>query len=590
MTGKGSEMSEKAGAGYTNEINVQVLVALMKYHGVSRVVASPGTTNITFVACLQRDPYFTVYSSVDERSAAYMACGIAAETGKPVALSCTGATASRNYLSGLTEAFYRKLPVLAVTSTQHLGRIGNMVPQVIDRTNELNDVCRLSIQCPTVRSAEDRWACEASLNRALLELTRDGGGPVHINLVTTYSNNFEIKKLPRVRCVDRIERGDELPVIAGSRIAVLVGAHQAWSARLSKTVDDFCERYDAVVLCDRTSNYTGKYRVDASLVCSQTRSAPGVRDCDVLIHIGEISGAAIYCNAKEVWRIDPEGIPRDSFQKLRYVFEMLEEEFFEAYAERAEPMATHPYLDAWSNEDGAVRAKIPELPFSNPWIAQHVAPMLPEGSVLHLGILNSLRSWNLVLLDPSIRCYCNTGGFGIDGCVSSLIGASLASPEKLFFGVVGDLAMFYDLNSLGNRHVGANIRLMVVNNGVGTEFKNYNHKAAAFGDEADAYMAARGHFGAKSRSLLRHYAGDLGFEYLSASTKEELLVAAERFTTPKTCERPMMLEVFTDSADESDALKTLYELEVDTKGAAKQAVKSLIGNKGVAVAKKILGR
>lgn len=579
-----------AGPGYTDEVNVQVLVALMKHHGLCRVVASPGTTNITFIACLQRDPYFTVYSSVDERSAAYMACGIAAETGEPVALSCTGATASRNYLPGLTEAFYRRLPVLAVTSTQHLGRIGNMVPQVIDRTNELNDVCRLSVQCPSVHTAVDRWACETSLNRALLELTRDGGGPVHINLVTTYSGNFDTRKLPPVRCVDRVGRRDELPSLTEKRVAVFVGAHLAWDERLAKAVDSFCERYDAVVLRDRTSNYPGRYGADASLVCSQTNSVPNVRNCDVMVHIGEISGASINVNVKEVWRVDPEGVPRDPFQKLRYVFGMEEAEFFEAYAMLAEPIGAHPYLHAWRAEDAKVRALIPELPLSNPWLAQNVGPMLPEGSVLHLGILNSLRSWNLFPLDPSVRCYCNTGGFGIDGCVSSLIGASLASPDKLFFGVVGDLACFYDLNSLGNRHVGPNVRLMVVNNGVGTEFKNYNHKAAAFGGEADAYMAARGHFGNRSRDLLRHYATDLGFEYLSASTKEEALQAAERFTTPERCERPMLLEVFTDSRDESDALQTLYELEVDAKGTAKQAVKSILGDRGVAAAKRILGR
>ena len=158
---------------YTDEVNVQTLIALMKHHGVRRVVASPGTTNITFVASIQQDPFFKVYSSVNERSAAYIACGMAAETGESVALSCTGATASRNYLSGLTEAYYRKLPVLAVTATQHLGRIGHMVPQVIDRTSKLNDACRMSVQCLSVHDDDDRWACEASLNRALLELTRD---------------------------------------------------------------------------------------------------------------------------------------------------------------------------------------------------------------------------------------------------------------------------------------------------------------------------------------------------------------------------------------------------------------------------------
>ena len=95
---------------------------------------------------LQRDPFFQVYSSVDERSAAYIACGLAEETGEPVALSCTQATASRNYFPGLTEAYYRKLPVLAVTSTQHAVRIGQNIQQAIDRTVQPVDTVKLSVQ------------------------------------------------------------------------------------------------------------------------------------------------------------------------------------------------------------------------------------------------------------------------------------------------------------------------------------------------------------------------------------------------------------------------------------------------------------
>lgn len=583
-------MANTAGNGYTDEANIQILVSLMKHHGLCRVVASPGATNVTLVACLQRDPFFTVYSSVDERSAAYMACGIAAETGEPVALSCTGATASRNYMPGLTEAFYRKLSVLAVTSTQHLGRIGHMCPQVIDRTNELNDVCRVSVQCPTVQSADDRWACEANLNRALLELTREGGGPVHINMVTTYSNNFDVAELPAVRAVDRVERGDELPTLDGRRVAVYVGAHRAWTDFEVGACEAFCERYGAVVFCDHTSNYPGAHGVMGALVTTQQHYYSECRNVDVLVHVGEVSGAYACPGAKEVWRVSLDGQPRDAFGKLRYVFDMGEGEFFRAYADAEGAPAGLNLADEWRAEDARIRAKIPELPFSNIWCAKELAPMLPAGSVLHLGILNSLRSWNFFPKDSSIRSYCNTGGFGIDGCMSSLIGASLCSPEKTFFGVVGDLACFYDLNSLGNRHVGMNVRIMVVDNGVGTEFKNFNHKCAAFGDEADAYMAARGHYGNRSRELLRHYAEDLGFEYLCAASKEEFLAAAERFTAAEQAERPMLFEVFTDSQDESDALKTMYSLETNAAGMAKDAVRGILGDKGIAAVKKVLGR
>ena len=96
---------------YTDERNVQILIALLKKHGTKHIVASPGSTNVTFVGSVQQDSFFEIYSCVDERSAAYMACGLAAEIMQPVVLSCTGATASRNYFPALTEAYYRKLPI-----------------------------------------------------------------------------------------------------------------------------------------------------------------------------------------------------------------------------------------------------------------------------------------------------------------------------------------------------------------------------------------------------------------------------------------------------------------------------------------------
>lgn len=129
---------------YSSEQNVQILIYLLKQHNIRKVIASPGTTNINFVASVQFDKYFQVYSCVDERSAAYMACGMAEESGEPVVLTCTGATASRNYVPGLTEAYYRKLPVLAITSTQHPGRVGQNVPQVIDRSTRMKDLVMCS--------------------------------------------------------------------------------------------------------------------------------------------------------------------------------------------------------------------------------------------------------------------------------------------------------------------------------------------------------------------------------------------------------------------------------------------------------------
>ena len=64
---------------YSDEKNILLMVALLKAHNIRRVIASPGTTNITFIGSLMHDPFFEMYSSVDERSAAYIACGMAEE-------------------------------------------------------------------------------------------------------------------------------------------------------------------------------------------------------------------------------------------------------------------------------------------------------------------------------------------------------------------------------------------------------------------------------------------------------------------------------------------------------------------------------
>ena len=87
---------------FSEEKNVLMMMSLMKAHNIKKVIVSPGTTNVSLVVSMQQDDYFELYSAYDERSAAYMACGMAAECGEPVALSCTQATASRNYFSRLT--------------------------------------------------------------------------------------------------------------------------------------------------------------------------------------------------------------------------------------------------------------------------------------------------------------------------------------------------------------------------------------------------------------------------------------------------------------------------------------------------------
>lgn len=576
---------------YSDEKNIQIVISLLKANGIKKIVASPGATNFSFVGSLQHDPWFEIYSSVDERSAAYIACGLAAESSEPVVLTCTGSTASRNYLPGLTEAYYRKLPVLAITSHQGKDRLGQLIFQNIDRSNPPHDAVKLSVELPVIKDERDEAFVTMEANKAILELRRNGGGPVHINMFTTYSRDFSVRELPPVRVMKRVQAWDAMPEMPKGNICVYVGSHVQFTAAQTEAVDRFCATHDAVVICDHTSGYYGKYHLLPTLAQLQ-RVETLFETFDLMIHIGEVSAATFAGTVpvKEIWRVSEDGELRDPFKKLTTVFQMSELSFFKHYS--SEKSNKHDSIDKYRELFAEIYNHIPELPFSNIWTASELSKRLPKGSLFHISASNSRRCWNMFHLPEEVQCTSNVGCCGIDGCTSSMIGSSLASPNRLCYLVTGDLAFFYDLNSLGNRHIGNNIRIILINNAIGAEFKLSQHFCYKFGETADSYMAAAGHFGAKSPVLVKHYAEDLGFQYLSANNKEEFLIALETFTTPETTDKPMILEVFTTHENENNALRLMTNINCDAKTALKNKVtdtiRSVAGETGIKVIKNIL--
>lgn len=573
---------------YTDEKSVQIIISLLKAHNVRKVVSSPGTMNVTFIGSIQDDDFFEIYSSVDERSAAYIACGLAAESGEPVVLTCTGATASRNYMPGLTEAFYRKLPILALTATPPIERIGNNIPQIIDRTNQLNDTFVKSFFVNSCNTIEDENNCVNIVNDALLTLRRNGSGPVNLNYVSFASKNFNVKELPKVRKIDRYTAESNLPNLVDKKIGIFVGAHNIMSDNLINLIDNFCEKYNSVVLCDQSSNYKGKYGISASLIMQQDFYISPCNNFDIIIDIGEISGSYIKFLTKESWRVSLDGEIRHRSYPITKVFEMSEEYFFNQYNKMSNFSSDLSIYNRWVQEDNELRKNIPELPFSNVWIAQNMYTKLPENSNVYLGILNTLRSWNYCPLLKKQHVYCNTGGFGIDGTISSLLGVSLAS-DNISYCICGDLAFFYDMNSLGNRYVNKNMRIMVINNGKGTEFRNYSHMASQFGEKADKYIAAGGHYGNKSEILIKNYSESLGFKYISASNKNEFNEQIDKFLVIKS-DSPIIFEVFTNSEDESKSLKNIRAIKQSLKGKIKEKIGKSLNTETKEKLKKIVGR
>ena len=300
-----------------------------------------------------------------------------------------------------------------------------------------------------------------------------------------------------------------------------------------------------------------------------------------MIHIGEISGAYFRFKNTKVWRVNQDGEVRDAFKLLTDVFEMDELSFFTHYNTQCEKSIPNTYYTEWINELKRIDNIIEDLPFSNVWMCKQTAYRLPENSVLYLGILNSLRSWSLYDTPRSVYTYSNVGGFGIDGGLSSCVGASLVHPEKLYFCVIGDLALFYDLNILGNKNIGNNLRILLSNNGTGYEMHCANSNGLAFStQERDLFFCAGGHNGNQSRTVIKHFAEDLGFEYISAETKDEYLEKVKHFIDPEYKDKPIFFEVFIKMEDDDIAYNKTKITLTSGVSSAKKVAKELLGEKG----------
>lgn len=121
------------------------------------------------------------------------------------------------------------------------------------------------------------------------------------------------------------------------------------------------------------------------------------------------------------------------------------------------------------------------------------------------------------------------------------------------------------MNSIGNRDIKGNVRILVVNNGLGQEFKNYSCYSSMLGDDTDKFIAAKGHFGNQSKTLVRSYAENLGFEYLTASNKDEFEAVYKRFLVTENTGKPMFFEVFTNTKEESEAFEMITTLTKTSK-------------------------
>ena len=571
---------------YTNLPSYQIVIALLKKFGIRHLVLSAGSRNVPFVHSVEEDPDFTCYSVVDERSAAYFALGLSQQIQEPVVISCTASTASSNYWPAVGEAFYQGVPIVVLTSDRNPAMLHQWEDQMIDQVGMFDRHVKKSVNLPLINDKSDWLWCQRLVNDALLELNHNGTGPVHINVpMKDYCMDFDVAELPEVRKVDRISVFDKeqwqakfKQLLNYKRILVTPGQLSHVPQEFNDALTRFFHKFNATISVEHMCNLDCEGTVHTSVCFDVRYHHKDLREFlpDLVISFGYNTSQGLkeqlrwYAGIYEHWSIQPDGALVDMYNSLTTIFECPNQYFFD-------------YMNQLATDDqkndlayyGAVKAygdsvKYPDFPYSSTYAVQQVVERIESGSVLHLAINNSIRITNFFHLKPHVKTYANIGTYGIDGCLSSLVGQA-AVTDKLCYMITGDLAFFYDMNALRIKHIGNNIRVLLLNNEGGGEFY-YN--GSWVNKASDLHTTARHHTKAEG------WVKENNFIYLAAHDKESFQEAMKVFMSADT-EKSVFLEVFSEMKFDSDVIHDFYaigrpEPESDLKRRMKKAAKYVI--------------
>lgn len=537
---------------------VHYLAAMLQAFGIKRLVASPGTQNAYFNLLLQQNPFFTCKSVVDERSAAYAASGWADECGEPVLITCTEATASRNYLSALTECYYRRIPVIAITFYNPFGSALALSPQHIDRSFGPLDCAYLHVELPVIKTPVDRIICQERINEALIT-AKYQRVPVHINVPSVCDwPTLQDRSLPQdfstTVCLNATELGRvDWRSLKDRNFALFIGAHPRFAPQTLELIGQFVEKHGIPVLCEHNSNYNGPNRV-LTTVFSALLSLNATLLPHVILDLGGI--CADYLADVIFQQANTMLLPADGKYHCRQhripqvMFAMSETEFFARMLQLPEFPCDSTYFGRIAQARAGV--VMPKLPLSTPLVCELLSQKLQRPCSVHFSILNAYRMANCFDFAHGVTVSCNTGGFGIDGAVSAAVGHSWSDPQRLTIAVTGDLAFYYDMSMIGNRDIGPNFRIIVINNSGGEEFRlNYNLLQQAQ-SQVEPLVAAANH----CAGGFKGWAKSCGFVYRQAADVPTLEKEITNLCTQE-FERPVFLEVLTTDAAEREAYSKL---------------------------------
>lgn len=545
-------------------VSNDILIKFLKKHDIHKLVLSSGARNIPFVSSVENDEWFECFSVVDERNAAFFGMGLAQQSDEPVVIACTSGTAVSNYVTGITEAFYSRVQLIAVTFDRSPYVLNQLETQKIDQMSIFDSITKANIELPMIKDEEDIWYCERILNEAFIALRQHGTGPIHINVPLVGSTNDLWEKQGQdedtIKYIDYYSYetnnwSEAIKELSGKKVLFILGQNTDLNDREKERLNRFIYKLNAVVLSDNLTNFYSKNSVNPEKTIKALGS-DSIKEYlpDVVITYGanfqERIKDLFKANERkfEHWSITEDGKVKDCFRSQTKLFECTLNYFIQQLSDKV-ISSDDEYLKSWKKLDEHLTIR--NLPFSNFSVVRDFSHVIPQGSILHLSILNATRLMQFYDLDKSIRVYSNVNSFGIDGCLPTFLGQAYAS-DNLAFIIIGDLSFFYAMNAMGIKHIKSNVRVLLINNGGGAEF----HIVPSHNELKTIDL----HIGAAHNQTAKGWVESLGFEYISAQDEQVFKEKLEYFVSDN--QKNIVFEVFTDmEKDGQTVLQTYRDLE-----------------------------
>ncbi|WP_315099527.1 2-succinyl-5-enolpyruvyl-6-hydroxy-3-cyclohexene-1-carboxylic-acid synthase [Capnocytophaga sputigena] len=544
----------------------QHVIEACKAKQIKHIVISPGSRNAPLTIGFANNPYFSCYSIVDERCAAFFALGIAQQRREPVAVVCTSGSALLNYYPAFSEAFYSNIPLVVISADRPSSKIDIGDGQTIRQVNVLanHSAYNANLSDETHSDKSNFYELNRALNTAIEEQL-----PVHINvpfeepLYLTTEEQYPFENIVAEIKNPIINKDKAANFVkhwnSSAKKMVLVGVLTPNSVE-SQYVEWLAKDPSVVVLTETTSNLHHSHFIPyIDKLLTYTEKDPTLKESlhpDLLLTFG---GLVVSKKIKQFLRsYQPTyhynvDLHKDynSYFCLTAHFKADVNTFLKEVTPKLMSVSSN-YQQQWLKVKNEIQQThleyINQTPFSDLKVYSEVFKSIPNDYIVQISNSSAIRYAQLMKAHPSWKVFCNRGTSGIDGSMSTAIGAAVGSASPTVF-ITGDLSFFYDSNALWNKYIPQNFRVILLNNQGGGIFRILP------GDKTDSNFEY--FFETPHKLTAEHFCEMYNINYLSASNLTDLQRKIGDFYEKS--DMPKLLEVHTPRKINDKVLLKYFE-------------------------------